>query len=206
MAVAGYSSSVLLTSPPSVPFTNAGLTDSGDHKTYTITDTTKRYLDKSVATVVQTSPDGTVWTTITTGFTLYRVGARIVFAAAQSPTLQVRLASGNYYVYATLVQAHSCDFSGKMNMIDTTQFNTAGTESWLPGTLSGTFKVGTFWINTNLSKHLTNRDLLICSFVLPSGNRYEGYVYTSDSDFKTDPKSAVTEDLTFQVTDEFFAA
>lgn len=206
MATAGYNSQVLLTSPPSVAFTNLGLTDSGDHTTYTITNQANRYLDKSVAVVVQTSPDGTTWSTITTGFVLYHVNARVVFTAAQSPTLQVRLASGNYYVYATLVQANSCDFTGKITLIDVTPFNTTGTESYLPGLLGGTFKVGTFWINTALSLHLTNRDLLICSFVLPSGNRYEGYVYASDSDLKSDVKNAVTEDLTFQITDEFFAA
>lgn len=206
MATAGYAASFYFTSTPSVSLTDVPMTDAGDHKNYSISDSAKRYLDRAVAVVVQTSPDGTIWTTVTTGFTLYHVDARVVFASAQPSGTQVRLASGSYFPYAALGGAHTVDFSGKMNMIDVSEFTTAGTEAYIPGLLSGQFKVSKWWIDETLDNFLIARTLLACSFVLPSGNRYDGYVWLSDTDLKADVKSAVTDDLTFQVTDEFFVA
>lgn len=206
MAIAGYLSQFLVTSLPSVAFTNEAMTDSGDHKTYTITNPLKRYLDKSVPVVVQTSPDGTTWTTITSGFTLFWVNARVVFAAAQPPTLSVRLASGNYFPYAQLGEAYSVECSFKDDLVDVTPFNTSGTKTFLPTLLSGEVKCSDWWVNQAMVNHLVARDLLIVSFVTPAGNRYEGYCYVGDTSLKAEVKSAVQEDLTFQLTDQFFAA
>lgn len=209
MAIAGYNSQVLIASLPSVAFTNEATTTS-DLTTYTITNSAHRYFDKSVPTVVQTSPDGTTWSTVTTGFTLYRANARVVFASAQPAGTQVRFASGNYFPYATIAEAATCEFSGKMGTEDTTTFVSAtasnGGKSFTPTTLTGTLKYSSFWINTARALSLQARDFLIVSFQLPTGNRYEGFCYASDCDIKDDVNKTVNQDLIFQLTDEFFNA
>lgn len=205
MAIAGFNSQVLVTSQPAIALSNEPTTDAGDHKTYTITNQSKRYLDKSTAVVVQTSPDGTTWTTVTTGFVLYTVNARVVFTVAQSGTTQVRLASGKYFAVAQIGEAASADFNAKMDTAETTVFNTTGTKSFIPTLLNGTLKCNTFWANPARVNNLIARDTLVVSFQTPTGNRYEGYCFVSDSNLKTDPKSAVTDDVSFMLTDQFFA-
>src|SRR5260370_13519041 len=66
MAIAGYLSSFLVTSQPGVAFTNE-LTSTSDLTTFTIVNAAKRYLDKSVATVVQKANDELQTVTITGG-------------------------------------------------------------------------------------------------------------------------------------------
>lgn len=205
MAIAGYNSQVLVTSQPSVSFTNEATTDSGDHKLYTITNQAHRYLDKNTVPIVQTSPDGTTWTTVSSGFTLYYVNARVVFTSAQTAGTQVRISNGKYFAVAQVGEAASADFSAKMDTVETTLFNTTGTKNFLPTLLNGTLKCGTFWANTARINNLTAQDTLVVSFQTPTGARYEGYCFVSDSDLKTDVKSAVTEDVTFMLTDQFFA-
>ena len=146
---------------------------------------------------------GSTWATITTGFTLYRVYARVTFLVVQAVTTQVRLHSGNYYTIISIGNAKTAEFAGKMNMDDTTVFSTTGAESGIPTTFTGTVKLGTVWLNTNRVKSLSARDLLILDFQV-AGDKYSGYCWATDSSIKTDPKKAHVEDLTFLLTDEFF--
>jgi hypothetical protein len=149
---------------------------------------------------------GATWATITTGFTLYRCNARVTFAVAQVAGTQVRFSSANYFVYATFVDVGSGDFGAKMLMDDTTIFNSAGAKSYIPTLLDGQLKLTTFWISQVRITSLIARDLLVVSFVLSTGNRYEGFCYASDMDLKYDPKKAIVQDITFQLTNEFFNA
>ncbi len=153
---------------------------------------------------------GAAWATITSGFTLFRANARVVFAVAQYAGTQVRLASGNYFPYAQIAEASSCEFSGKMETEDTTTFASAtassGAKSFTPTLLTGTLKYGSFWINIARAQSLVARDFLIVSFQTPTNNRYEGFCYASDCNIKDDGGKVVTQDLTFQLTDEFFNA
>jgi|SRR6266567_1092151 len=207
MAVAGYNSQVLVASLPSVAFTNEATT-SPDRTTYTISNAAHRYFDKSVPVVTQTSPDGTTWTTVTVGFTLFRANARVVFASQQAVGTQVRFQSGNYFPYSQIAEAASCEFSGKMGTEDTTTFQSAaasnGAHSFTPTLLTGTLKYGSFWINIARAQSLVARDYLIVSFQTPPGNRYEGFCYAGDCNIKDDVNKVVTQDLQFQLTDEFF--
>ncbi len=151
---------------------------------------------------------GATWATITSGFTLFRANARVVFAAMQLAGTQVRFHSGNYFPYAQIAEAASCEFNGKMNTDDTTTFQSAaasgGAKSFTPTTLEGTLKYGSFWINIARAQSLVARDFLIVSFQTPPGNRYEGFCYAGDCNIKTDAGKVVTQDLVFQLTDEFF--
>lgn len=148
---------------------------------------------------------GSTWTTITSGFTLYRVYARAVFAVAQAATTQVRFHSGSYFVIASLANAKTAEFAGKVATDDTTVFNTAGEESVIPTTRGGTLKLGTVKVDQVRAKSLQARDLLVLDFSI-AGDDYAGYYYASDLDLKSDPKKAITEDLTLILTDEFYSA
>lgn len=307
MAIAGYNSSVLIASLPSVAFTDEA-TSTSDNITWTINNATKRYFDKSVATVVQEALDEIQTVTITgsptggtftltfgantttaiaynatasavqsalqalasigagnalvsggpgpgtpytvqftsglgqagqslltatpsftggsspnvsitraqagqafgtvvdTNYTLFRANARIVFPSALGAGKYFRFHSGNYFPYAAIAEAASCEFSGKMGTEDTTVFNSSGVKNFTPTTLTGTLKYSSFWINNTRAQSLTNRDFLIVSFVTSTGNRYEGFCYASDCNIKDDVNKVVTQDLVFQLTDEFFNA
>jgi len=306
-AIAAYNSQIFLTSQPGVAFTNEAMTDSGDHKTFTITNQAKRYLDRVTAVVVQkandevqsititgtptggtftltfganttsalnwnatasqvqsalqalasvgagnalvtggpgpgaafqiqftaalglasqslvtttasltggTSPTVTIarvqaggaYATITAGFTLYRVNARVKFTATQPIGTHVRLSSGKYFVVTEIGQAASGEFAGKMDTAETTVFSSTPAKSYIPTLLSGTFKASTFWVNKTFVDMLLNRDLLIVAFDAAGGDKYEGYCFVSDSSLKDDPKAAITQDLSFQLTNEFFMA
>src|SRR5260221_12472600 len=95
-----------------------------------------------------------------------------------------------------------------MTTEDTTTFVSAqasnGAKTFTPTTLRGTLKYGSFWLNIARAKSLVARDFLIVSFQTPPGNRYEGFCYASDCNIKTDAGKVVTQDLAFQLTNEFF--
>lgn len=205
MAIAGYNSKFYVTTYPSVGFTNITLTDTGDHKTYTISDQTKRYLDKDVPVVIQKSTDGgTTWPVLSSGFTLSRVNARIIFSTTQ--TALFRIASANYLPVSQFGDAAQVEYAGKIDTEDVTRFNTTGAKSFIPTLAMGMLKCMSYWTNTARVQALLDRSLLVVSFQLVSGNYYEGYCYTTDSTLKAGVKGAVDEDLTFQLTDSFFSA
>lgn len=205
MATAAYNSSVLITSQPSISLTDEATTDSGDHKTYTISNSAKRYLDINTAVVVQLQTHGTGAFNTVTNYTLKYVGGIILFNNTNNSDDVVRIHSGAYYAYSTLGNGHAVEFSAKCNLADVTTFNTGGTESYLPTLLGGTVKFSEWWASEARLNSMMARDLLVISFVTPTGNRYEGYSYASDCGLKLDPKSAIDEDITFQLTNQFFA-
>lgn len=205
MAVAAYSSKILVTSPPSISLTNEATSASTDRKTYTIVDNDKRYLDDTSAVVVQSSPDGSAWTTITTGFTLRHVGAQVIFPSAQAVGTQIRFSSGKYFPSATVgAGATTTEFAGEVQLEDTTVFNDDGAHSFLPTLMSGEISTSGFWLDHARVKSLQDRDRLIGSFVLPTGRRIEGYMYAGKCGIKGEIDKPVTEELTFQLTDDFF--
>jgi hypothetical protein len=140
-------------------------------------------------------------------FTLFRANARIVFTQA-IPGAVVRFHSGNYFPYAQIAEAASCEFDGKMATEDTTTFASAtassGAKSFTPTLLTGTLKYNSFWLNNARVASLVARDFLIVSFQTPPGNRYEGFCYAGDCNIKSDVGKVVTQDLVFNLTDEFF--
>jgi hypothetical protein len=173
--------------------------------TATLGQASQSLMTSSGATIARVQA-GSAFATISSGFTLYYANAHVTFTVAQVQGTYVRLASGKYFPLVQVAQAHSSEFTGKVDMIDTSYFQSAGVYSYTPGLLSGTLKFDSWWMNMTMINNLVARSLLIGSFVLPSGNRYEGYLYLSDLDLKNDIKSAVDEMITCQLTDSFFAA
>ena len=157
-------------------------------------------------TIVETQPGAGFGVPTLTGFTLIKAGGRVVFPTAQQIGNYFRISTGSYLAYSTLAEAANCEFAGKFTMADATTFNASGTHSFVPTTLEGQIKTETFWINQTRVSSLLARDLLAYSFVLPSGNRYEGYAYAADLGLKYDPKDVVKQSLTMQLTNEVNAA
>ena len=204
VAEAAYNTTVNITAQPAISLTNEACTDSGDHTTYTITNSAKRYLDLNTAVVVQKQTHGTGSFNTVTNYTLKHVGAIITFNTANNSDDVIRISSGAYYAYSALASAHSAEFASKVNAIDVTAFNSSGTETYIGGIMGGTLKCSDWWADSTRITSLTNRDLLVVSFQTGSGRRFEGYVLGTDCGIKSDVKSAVGEDLTFQLTNEFF--
>jgi hypothetical protein len=88
----------------------------------------------------------------------------------------VRFHSGNYFPYAQLAEAASCEFDGKMGTEDTTTFASAtassGAHSFTPTLLTGILKYHSFWINIARAQSIIARDFLMVSFQTPTNNRY----------------------------------
>lgn len=149
---------------------------------------------------------GSTWTTVSaTTYTLKHVGGIVIFNAANAQGTTVRLSSGAYYAYSALASAKAADYSAKVAALDVTVYNTSGVETYLGGMLSGSLKCTEYWLNTTRAVSMNARDLLVLSFQTASGRRFEGYVYATDCNIKSDVKSVVSEDLTFILTNEFFS-
>ncbi len=204
-AEAGYNTTLNITAQPAISLTNEACTDSGDHTTYTITNSAKRYLDLNTAVVVQKQTHGTGGFATVTNYTLKHVGGIIVFASANNSDDVIRISSGAYYAYSVLAQGHAADVPLKIAGLDVTSFNSTGTETYIGGLLSGQVKLDRWWLDNARVSSLIARDLVVVDVTTPSGRRYEGYQYAVDLDIKSDVKSAVGETLTFQITNEFFA-
>jgi hypothetical protein len=204
-AEAGYNTTFNITAQPPVSLTDEACTDSGDHTTYTITNSAKRYLDLNTAVVVQKQTHGTGGFATVTNYTLKHVGGIITFASANNSDDVIRIHSGSYYAYSALGQGHTAEQASKIAAIDVTSFNSNGTESYIGGELTGQVKFDRYWLDTTRMASLTARDLIAIDLTTPSGRRYEGYVLATDLTTKSDVKSAVGESLTFQITNEFFA-
>src|SRR4051812_24967950 len=96
-ALAGYKASITITSSPSVATTNEAMTDSGDHTTYSITNTAKKYWDRSVTLTIQKSTNGgTTWNTVT-NYTVQYVGGSVTSASANGGTDLIRASAVSYF-------------------------------------------------------------------------------------------------------------
>lgn len=204
-AEAAYNTTINITAQPAVSLTDEACTDSGNHITYMITNSAKRYLDLNTAVVVQVQTHGTGSFNTVTNYTLKHVGGIITFAAPNNSDDVVRIHSGAYYAYSALGGAHSAEYAVKVAALDVTEFNTSGNETYIGGLLSGTLKCSNWWLNETQTTSLSNRDLLVLSFQTSSGRRFEGYVLMTDCDIKSDVKNAVGQDITFQLRNEFFS-
>lgn len=203
-AEAAYNTTINITAQPSIALSNEAMTDSGNHIIYTITNTAKRYIDLNTAVVIQKQTNGVGLFNTVTNYTFRRVGGIVTFASANNTGDVIRIQSGAYYVYATIGGAYSAEFSSKVQGLDVTEFNSNGYETWIGGLLGGTLKCSKWWLNTTRIQSFKNRDLLILSFQTASGRRFEGYVLGTECSLKGDIKSALEEELTFQLTNEFF--
>ncbi len=211
-AKAGLNAQILITGVGVTISTGspAAYTDSGDHINYTPT-STKRYLDDSVATTVQTSPDGTTWTTISpTLYSIQYVGAKIKFTPALASGTQVRINAGSYLPYSAMADATKAEPSAAAKMVDTTSFTTSGTavkwSTFLPTTNMTTLKITKWNTDNTFLAAITAATRYVLSLLpdVAGSNRMEAYATTKVDGIKAAMDGLVEEDLEFQVSGSFY--
>jgi len=157
----------------------------------------------SPGVTIATVQNGAAFATISSGFVLQLIGAKIIYTVAQPVGTYVRLHSGAYLPYLAIAGANTAEFSGQLATVETTDFTDNGWQAFTPTVTSGTLKCHTFWRNSAIIKNLTNRDLLAISYY--DGDEYfEGYCWVSNSDLKSATKGVVEADYTFNFTDQFY--
>jgi len=200
MATHGRKAQILMASGSGVTFTNEAFS-TGDLTTYTISNSAKRYWDSKASFTVQTSPDGTTWTTVTIGFSLQFVGGKVIFGSAQPSGTQVRV-SGKYRVYAAFVDATAwgCDVERdeKENTTMTTTSTPTIWRTWQMGLLSGSFKLSN-WLADSTYLDLLSQDIsLIAALVFDASTtlpRLEAEVLLKKDSMNAALNNLLTEDL-----------
>jgi|SRR5579872_2065925 len=205
----GYLCAVNLASGASVPSTDLVLTDAGDHKTFTVPlASIARYLDQNTAVVVQTTLDGSTWSTAGP-YTLRYLTAQVVLTTALSggTSYGCRLHTFNYIPYALIIEATDITFQPTRVMNDGTTLQGAsgtGYTTVIPGLMSGSYACKTWQYATGatvFTTHWTSSDLVIVSFVAPDGvHAFEASCYLSDTNIQGSVSTLAAEDLTFKVT------
>ena len=207
-ALAGFKANVYITATPAVVFTNIVLVDAGDHKTFTISDATKRYWDETQTITVQTAPDGSTWTTVTTGFTVQWVGGIIVFAVAVSGATPSCRVSASYMPYSVIARAKSIDISVMTNILDVSDFGTSGATGWktkLASVGDATYKLSQWWIDTFYISMLATRVVVSAYSGANANQRIEGYAFIKDDSLKIALNSAIEESISFEADGPVFA-
>lgn len=210
VATAGYQAGLFVTSVPSLSLTNEAMTDSGDHKTFNITNIAHQAWDPTAAFVVQTAPDGLTWVTVSTGFTINYAIGQVVFAnAVTGTTPSCRIASGKYFTISFLAGVTSIDGTGTGIALDTTSMQNPPSpwKTFISGERSATLKLATIWVNLGtFLAHMSANDILLLR-IYPNQanpNRYQGYgVMTTDS-FKSAVSAVNTEEIDFVINGQLY--
>lgn len=199
VALPGYLTQIYLSSSTSVPLTTIALTDSGDHTTFALSNTAlNRYWDPAYPLTVQTSPDGTNWTS-TTAYTARYCGGLITLSTAltgSAPGVQV---SGRYFAVSFLGNAMSIDIKPQVDVIEQTSF-TNPPSPWktkLGGQAGSDISLSKWWVDTSFLGYFGNRLVIIAYSGANPNQRYECYAFIKDEAIKLVVNNADTDDLNF---------
>jgi hypothetical protein len=197
-ALVGYQADLYMASGASVTFTNEVMTDSGDHKTYNVAvgNTAHRYWDDTQALTIQTSPDGTTWTTVTTGFTVRYVGGQVTFTTADA-TRQVR-ASGKYLAISQVGSAYDWELSPTANIMDITTFGNAWKQK-ISGMKDATAKASKYFIDGTFAALLGSRFVVIFYINQVAGTRFEAFAWLKSRPTKVGVDAVIDEELDFEI-------
>lgn len=122
-----------------VALTNEATTANGARTQYQITNAVKRVLDPQIAVVVQTSPDGTTWSTAA-GYTLNRLTGTVTFGSAQAAGTQIRIQSGSYLPLTSVAGSHGYSWTLTAAQLDASDFDgLAASAGFASSKLTGQF-------------------------------------------------------------------
>lgn len=202
-AIAGYQADLYMASGASVTFTQEVMTDSGDHKTYNVAtgNTAHRYWDDQSALTIQTSPDGTTWTTVTTGFTVRYVGGQVTFTTADA-TRQVR-ASGKYLAISQVGSAYDWELSPTANIIDITTFGNAWKQK-ISGMKDATAKASRYFLDGTFFNLLGSRFVIIFYVAFSAGTRFEAFAWLKTDPTKVGVDAVIDEELDWEIDGQLF--
>lgn len=204
-AIPGYKANIYVSGGASTPLSPIAMTDSGDHMTFTVTNSAHKYLDPGVPVTVQTSPDGVTWTSVTTGFNLRYCGGVIQFTNPVSgATPSVQLLNGAYFAVSLAGQAKTVEIQTPVDVLDVSAFESNGWKSKLVLLSDATWKLSRWWLDNFYFLLLRQLVVLVAYSGANSNQRYESYALLKGDDIKIDVKSAVEESLDFESTGGIF--
>ena len=206
MALAGYKANVFLSTGASATVTNAAMTDGGAHTVYTITNAANRYWDSNQPITVQTSPDGSTWTTVTTGFTVQYVGGIITFAVAISggtPSCRVTV---NAFPVSFLASVQNADLQVDLGIEDSSTFQNPPS-AWKTKQalmLGGTVKLQKYYIDAFFFTNLQQMMVISLYSGANANQRLEGYGYLKNDSIKWAVTKLVEEALDFELHGQLY--
>lgn len=210
----GKHSQIILTSSPSLSFTNLALQDKGDHKTFFVStaNAAKRYWDAGQTLTFQTSPDGTTWTNATPASVRTLSGSITFTSAVTGGTPSARVSVGHYFPWGALAWvsewAPDVDRDMKEDTRQTTTSTPTKVRTYVPGLLGGSFKLTGFVVDDTTS-HLAlaaTDTPLIASMVVDvvTGARLECAGFLTKDSVKVNVDDLESEELDFQATGQIY--
>ena len=203
MAIAGKHSRIkIMSDAPAVPFAEEATTADALRVAYSITNRTKRYWSKNDLVIVETSPDGEVWTIVTSGFRIAFAGGRIVFAVAQPVGTQVRV-SGAFVTVTTAAETREYSMTINNGTEDATVLESGGSRRRVytiqdaTGSLSGFYNV-----NDLLAEYLLGSKKLVIELDFDStdldGEYYAFYALIPSKELATAVEGLVTTSTSWE--------
>ena len=200
-ALAGYLAGIWLAIQPSITFTNLALTDSGDHKTFSMSvSDIHRYWDPTAALTVQTAPDGSTWTTQpASAYTVQYVGGKVTFASVVTGATPSARVTGKYLALAFIGDAKTVDIKTQLDVMDSTVW-TNPPVPWKTkvATLGDNdISLGKWWVDTSYLGYISNRLLLSMYNGRNAQQRYECFAFMKTESIKITEKDLISDDLNF---------
>lgn len=169
----------------------------GPTKTYQISDTTKRYWDTTQPVTIQTSNDGSTWTTITSGFTIEYPGGRVVFSSVQPANLYVR-ASASAYTVAAIAGMFNWKLNVERKLQDTPTFGSVW-NSVTPLAAEASGSCEWYWADTQFFNRIGDQEFVFVLYTDEANKkRYEFFGTITKSAIEVPADGVVTESLDFK--------
>jgi hypothetical protein len=201
-AKSGNKAVVYITSAPSVSAVDLPCTGDAGRTIYTVNDIAKRFWDKAVAVIVETSPDGTTWTPFPTGFTVQYCGGKIIFASARTAGTQVRV-DVNYYPVSQLAEAKEWSLDIEVEMLDGTKFGDTWKTNYA-GQRSASGSVSQWWVDNFFLANITNPLVAVLYIEDGQPQRYEAFIKLTSDGVNAAVDNLIEEEINFDTDGEVY--
>ncbi|MBX6361319.1 MAG: hypothetical protein IRZ03_14710 [Acidobacterium ailaaui] len=207
-ALSGAYGSVLLASPPAVALSSEVLMDSGDHQTFRISTASyglKRYWNPQASWTVQTTTDGSTWTTVpASGYSIRYLTGQVTLTSALSGSAPGCRVTGAYLPTATLGQVKDWTLTLSSDLADVTTMQGPSAsvvfKQYVPLLLGAEVKLSlyyadaTFWTLVQ-SGTVPNQLILVLYTGRTSTERYEAFARVKQDEIKLAVDAIVEEGL-----------
>jgi hypothetical protein len=194
MSMSGKVGAVLVrTADPATIFTDVETAASADYKRYTITDTSKRYWDKTTIVTVKKNS-----VAVTTGFTVEYVGGVIVFDTALESGDTVTV-SGKYVTVSQPAGFFNWSVQTSVKTLETTCFESNEWSEFMIGDKSWKGSAEKFWVMDSefTSKIGTEVILALYTDFGTAKTRFEGYGIIETGDVTIPVNEVIKEKISF---------
>jgi hypothetical protein len=179
-----------------VAFTHEALVTT-DQLMYTIgSGSTKTTWDSTTNMIVETSPDGSSWSAVTTGYAIDYLLAKVTFTTARAANTQVRI-SGSYLPASVIGDATSWDLTITHDLKKTTRFR-SDWQTQVPLIKGGTAKFERWFIDDYFT-HTVRDSLLLIVLYTTDTNGYKFFAYLSSDGVKSQVDDLLTEGVSLEI-------